>query len=114
MPSEGTAVPNGARGAVLQATRMAAMLMALLCTCSMASPIDPGDIQITDGDTIRVGPVRIRLVGFDAPEFGGHARCDRELELADRAGPAPNGQDGAITEGRAACCGPRARMLPLS
>ena len=28
----------------------------------------PGPLAVTDGDTIRVGDERVRLLGFDAPE----------------------------------------------
>ena len=38
---------------------------------------------VVDGDTIRLGKRRIRLVGFDAPEV--HARCAAEAEGAERA-----------------------------
>jgi len=69
--------------------RVAAAAVLLVIAASpiglVADPIEPAQIHVTDGDTIRVGSTAIRLVGFDAPEFGTHARCDRELELADRA-----------------------------
>jgi endonuclease YncB( thermonuclease family) len=35
-------------------------------------PIAAPDIYIIDGDTIAVRGKRIRFVGFDAPELGGH------------------------------------------
>jgi endonuclease YncB( thermonuclease family) len=38
-----------------------------------------------DGDTIEALGKRIRLVGFDAPELGGHAHCGLERMLAARA-----------------------------
>lgn len=42
-----------------------------------------GDITILDGDTIRSGDIVFRLIGFDAPERGDRALCDRERELAE-------------------------------
>jgi endonuclease YncB( thermonuclease family) len=47
--------------------------------------LSPSDISVVDGDTIRVRARTVRLVGFDAPETGGRARCHRERELAQRA-----------------------------
>lgn len=38
------------------------------------------------GDTIRLSDGRtVRLVGFDAPETGSRARCDREREIGEKA-----------------------------
>ncbi|WP_271591998.1 thermonuclease family protein [Bradyrhizobium sp. CCBAU 65884] len=34
-----------------------------------AAPIDANSILVVDGDTIRVGPHRYRLVGYDTPEI---------------------------------------------
>lgn len=42
------------------------------------------DIRIVDGDTVRVGRDRVRLVGFDAPELT-HPRCMAERALAEKA-----------------------------
>ena len=47
--------------------------------------LSPSDISVIDGDTIRARGRTVRLVGFDAPETGGRARCHRERELAERA-----------------------------
>jgi len=41
------------------------------------------DIRVTDGDTIRIGSERIRIVGLDAPEMNG--KCREERRLAQRA-----------------------------
>jgi len=38
---------------------------------------------IIDGDTIRIGAERIRILGIDAPEMA--ARCDAERQLAEAA-----------------------------
>jgi hypothetical protein len=45
----------------------------------------PSGIYVIDGDTIEALGKRIRLVGFDAPELGEHARCGLERVLAARA-----------------------------
>ena len=42
--------------------------------------MEAGSIIITDGDTIRLGAERIRVVNIDAPELTG--RCDSERLLA--------------------------------
>jgi endonuclease YncB( thermonuclease family) len=47
--------------------------------------LSPSDVFVVDGDTIRARGRSVRLVGFDAPETGGRARCHRERELAERA-----------------------------
>ena len=52
---------------------------------SSAEAISPGEIAVIDGDTIRARGQTVRLVGFDAPEPGSLAKCDREREIADRA-----------------------------
>lgn len=44
---------------------------------------------VIDGDTIRIGPRRIRLTGFDAPERA--ARCEAERVAAERAAVALQG-----------------------
>jgi hypothetical protein len=49
-----------------------------------ASP-DFGDIAVIDGDTIKRGGRIYRLVGFDTPETGMNARCDRERTLGAAA-----------------------------
>lgn len=39
-----------------------------LAIAALASPIEPGRIEVLDGDTIRVGGTVYRLIGFDTPE----------------------------------------------
>lgn len=41
------------------------------------------DCSITDGDTIRCGGERIRLLGIDAPELAGHCRRGRVCAPGD-------------------------------
>lgn len=40
---------------------------------------------VIDGDTIRLGSERIRILGIDTPEMGSNARCNAERRLADVA-----------------------------
>ena len=53
---------------------------------TLASPIDPRDVRVIDGDTIRVFQKQpnVRLVGFNAPETR-TAACDAERELGAKA-----------------------------
>lgn len=62
-----------------------AISSALLCAPATAAPIARSAIRVIDGDTIAVGKLHYRLVGFDAPEIG-RARCpvERALGLAAR------------------------------
>lgn len=48
---------------------LAAAACGLLLPAIHAAPIDPNSILVVDGDTIRVGPDRYRLVGYDTPEI---------------------------------------------
>lgn len=41
------------------------------------------DCSVTDGDTVRCGDERIRLLGIDAPELPGHCRTGRECAPGD-------------------------------
>ena len=41
------------------------------------------DCSVTDGDTIRCGEERIRLLGIDAPELPGHCREGRDCAPGD-------------------------------
>jgi len=50
-----------------------------------AAPIEPGQIRVIDGDTIAVGTVHYRLVGFDTPETSTRARCPAERALGAEA-----------------------------
>src|SRR5215471_9868882 len=60
------------------------LILAFVASIANASPLDPGQIEVLDGDTIRVAGETFRLVGFDAPETY-RARCASERELGNRA-----------------------------
>jgi endonuclease YncB( thermonuclease family) len=62
------------------------LVLTLTLTACTASPssLDPGQILVVDGDTVRVEGETYRLVGFDAPETY-RAQCQSERELGDRA-----------------------------
>src|SRR5215471_18889486 len=53
---------------------------------ALSAPIEPGDVLVIDGDTIRVYQKQpnVRLVGFNAPETR-RAACAAERELGARA-----------------------------
>ena len=58
-----------------------AVLIAAACLasgCSSPRPAEPIEAcSATDGDTLRCGEERIRLLGIDAPEMPGHCRRGR-------------------------------------
>jgi len=56
-----------------------ASLIAALATLSF-SPADAGNVNIIDGDTIRVDGVTIRIMELDTPETF-RSRCENELVL---------------------------------
>jgi endonuclease YncB( thermonuclease family) len=68
-------------------TLLALALAALVAQSASASAdaLKAAEIYVVDGDTIETLGRRIRLVGFDAPELGEHARCGLERMLAARA-----------------------------
>jgi endonuclease YncB( thermonuclease family) len=70
------------------------LLVALIARGQALKPADGGRsrvsatasaISVVDGDTVRSNGYRYRLVGFDTPEMGNHARCERERTLASAA-----------------------------
>jgi endonuclease YncB( thermonuclease family) len=66
-------------------TMLCATTLMLLGQLS-AAPIDPDDIRVIDGDTIRVyhKQPNVRLVGFNAPETR-KAKCEAERNLGAAA-----------------------------
>ncbi len=60
------------------------LALVLLTLPALAGPLDPGAVQVVDGDTVRVEGQPYRLVGFDAPETY-RAQCSSERELGNRA-----------------------------
>jgi endonuclease YncB( thermonuclease family) len=61
-----------------------ALILIFVTSIANASPLDPGQIEVVDGDTIRVAGETFRLVGFDAPETS-RAQCPSERALGNRA-----------------------------
>jgi endonuclease YncB( thermonuclease family) len=61
-----------------------ALVLAFVASIASASPLNPGQVEVLDGDTIRVAGETFRLVGFDAPETY-RAQCPSERELGNRA-----------------------------
>jgi endonuclease YncB( thermonuclease family) len=61
-------------------------LLAALASPASAESIDPTDISVIDGDTIRVyhEQPNVRLVGFNAPETR-RAACEAERQLGAKA-----------------------------
>jgi hypothetical protein len=55
------------RKLVWVAMLMSGHFILALTFATSASPIDPGQIEVIDGDTIRIGSETFRLVGFDTP-----------------------------------------------
>ena len=56
-------------------------LLAILSAPATAEPIEPDDIRVIDGDTIRIYQEQpdVRLVGFNAPETR-RAACETERQ----------------------------------
>jgi len=84
-----------------RAVILAAALSAIVATQAAAqTAADPAreiagvPTSITDGDTFRLGAIRVRLWGVDAPE------------LATRFGPAARQRLAELIDGRAVRCGP--------
>jgi micrococcal nuclease len=47
--------------------------------------VPAAEVRVIDGDTIRLGAERVRILGIDTPEMGSNARCNAERRLADVA-----------------------------
>ncbi|MEP9378436.1 thermonuclease family protein [Aquabacter sp. CN5-332] len=61
------------------------ILAAMLSAGAYAAPIAPGQINVRDGDTVIVGAIRYRLVGYNTPEVGFSAKCPQERALGAQA-----------------------------
>jgi endonuclease YncB( thermonuclease family) len=61
-----------------------AFVLSFIVSIANAAPIEPAQIEVLDGDTIRIAGETFRLVGFDAPETY-RARCPSERALGNRA-----------------------------
>lgn len=64
---------------------LTAFLIVTTISAAAAEPISASQIEIVDGDTIRVGGEKVRLVGFDTPETGAEAGCDIEIQRGNLA-----------------------------
>ena len=60
------------------------VFVAFYASIANASPVDRNNVEVLDGDTIRIAGETFRLVGFDAPETY-QAQCPSESELGNRA-----------------------------
>ena len=47
--------------------------------------VPAAEVRVIDGETLRYGRERIRILGIDAPETENRARCDAERQLAAKA-----------------------------
>jgi endonuclease YncB( thermonuclease family) len=65
---------------------LAVAAFAAISTTAVGEPIEPTDISVIDGDTIRVYQMQpnVRLIGFDTPETR-RAACDTERKLGSVA-----------------------------
>lgn len=65
----------------------ASLFLAAVCFGCSPGPADAVPIEapcsVSDGDTIRCGDERIRLLGIDAPELPGHCRKGRVCATGD-------------------------------
>jgi endonuclease YncB( thermonuclease family) len=59
-------------------------VLSFVASLANAAPIETSQIEVVDGDTIRVTGETFRLVGFDAPETY-RAQCSSERQLGNRA-----------------------------
>ena len=70
----------------MKKTLLTGIAALFLATSAFAEPIDPADIFIVDGDTVRIHNQypNVRLVGLNAPETR-NASCPAEAELGAKA-----------------------------
>lgn len=69
---------------------------------SFADPVISGTAQVTDGDTLSIGPVIIRLHGIDAPEAG--QQCRRANGKSWQCGAAATNRLAELVEGHRVDC----------
>jgi endonuclease YncB( thermonuclease family) len=50
--------------------------------------VPAAEVSVIDGETLRYGRERIRILGIDAPETENRARCEAERQLAAKAATA--------------------------
>jgi endonuclease YncB( thermonuclease family) len=62
-----------------------AKLPSLMNAAQPLALLDGYRIEVIDGDSIRSGKDVFRLVGFNTPEGGANARCQRERALSEAA-----------------------------
>ena len=63
---------------------MKSFVLPALLALAIAGPAAAAErLRVTDGDTVRLGEERIRIIGLDAPELRGQCRAERRL--AERA-----------------------------
>lgn len=60
-------------------------MFTLFAPLLLASAAPALSCTVTDGDTIRCGAERVRLIGIDAPELPGHCRHNRQCAAGDAA-----------------------------
>ena len=59
------------------------MILAILAAAAAATAAPIADCRAIDGDTLRCGAERVRLLGIDAPELPGHCRMGRQCVVGD-------------------------------
>ena len=64
--------------------RPIAIALAAIVAATAATAQTAGAISVVDGDTVKVGAVSWRLMGYDCPETY-YARCDSERQRGDAA-----------------------------
>lgn len=75
-----------ARRAVWQGAGVIALALACASCAPLPEPVPlEAACTVTDGDTIRCGDEKIRLVGIDAPERPGSCRPGRQCVVGDYA-----------------------------
>jgi micrococcal nuclease len=84
--AQGNTPKRGKRVAAVSVLGAAAIIGAAI-GWSMASPGAPPEhvsaCRVVDGDTLRCGSERIRLLGIDAPELPGHCATGRQCAPGD-------------------------------